>query len=189
METTITPIHFCQSSSGKLSHIVESTPLTLSTNVFTVSHRFCMSNSMSALESPKPAVKFWSAAFMESNEPLTVSLASLAVVPVMPISVCVTWIASINWSNGISFTFSAVASNESPMTPDSFTSLAISLAVPPYIYIHHRSLIYDRSLMNCCMFPCRLDYILCVTHPPTSTHLCVLYSIKKTLLRMLFLFR
>ena len=38
--------------------------------------------------------------------------------------------------------------------------------------IPYRSLIYMRSLMNCCMFPCRIDYIIilykgCALLPPT----------------------
>ena len=42
----------------------------------------------------KPATRFSHDVFVIANEPCKVSAASLAVVPVMPISVCTTWIAS-----------------------------------------------------------------------------------------------
>ena len=57
---------------------------------------------------------------------------SFAVVPVIPIAVCVLLMARMSWSNGMSLTFSAVAWKLAPITPLSFTSRAISLAVPPY---------------------------------------------------------
>nr|DAP05824.1 MAG TPA: hypothetical protein [Caudoviricetes sp.]DAR69283.1 MAG TPA: hypothetical protein [Caudoviricetes sp.] len=40
------------------------------------------------------------------------------------------------------------------------TPSAISLASPLSVDIRYRSLIYNRSLMNCCTFPYRLDYII-----------------------------
>ena len=61
-----------------------------------------------------------------------VSAASFAVVPAIPIFVCMTWIASIILSNDTSFTVFAVTFIESPSTPESLMSRAISACVPPY---------------------------------------------------------
>src|SRR5699024_4423379 len=159
--TTIKPSHFCQPAIGKLSHISPSTRLMLSANVTTELFKLLNNISMFAPSLPNPAAKSWNDAFIIPNEPLTVSSASSIVVPVTPISVCTSWMASTIVWNGTSFTVSAVTSIESPKTPDSLISRAISPAVPPYFYIRHESLIHDRSLMNCYTFPHRIDYILC----------------------------
>ena len=63
--------------------------------------------------------------------PVMVVSASTAVAPVMPISVCTTWIASIILSKPMLLTFSAVATIVSPSTPESLIRRAISACVPP----------------------------------------------------------
>lgn len=55
--------------------------------------------SMSASALPSPAMRFPIADCIPDIEPLIVSVASLAVVPVMPISVWITWMASVKSEN------------------------------------------------------------------------------------------
>ena len=84
----------------------------------------------SAFLSPIPAIRFAHAAFTEPREPETV-VASLEVVPVMSRSVCTLWIASIILSNDTLLTVFSSTFIESPSTPESLMSLAISACVPP----------------------------------------------------------
>ena len=81
---TISAVHLTQPSTGRLSQIVPRTRTTLSLNVMIVCFMFSMSCLILASLLPRPATKFSAAAFMELNEPETVVLASLAVVPVTP---------------------------------------------------------------------------------------------------------
>ena len=80
----IKAVHLTQPSTGRLSQIVPRTRTTLSLNVMMVCFMFSMSCLILASLLPRPATKFSAAAFMELNEPDTVVLASLAVVPVTP---------------------------------------------------------------------------------------------------------
>ena len=77
------------------------------------------------------ASRFCAAAFIALSDPVKVVAASSAVVPVMPRSVWMTWIASMILSNGTSLTFCAVTSIASPSTPESLIRRAISSCVPP----------------------------------------------------------
>ena len=85
----------------------------------------------SAFLSPIPAIRFAHAAFTEPREPETVVAASFEVVPVMSRSVCTLWIASIILSNDTLLTVFSSTFIESPSTPESLISLAISACVPP----------------------------------------------------------
>ena len=82
--------------------------------------------------SVRPASTLLRAALTEAKEPVSVVAASLAVVPVIPRLSWITWMASIMLLNGTSLTVSAVTSIESPSTPLSLMSRAISAWVPPY---------------------------------------------------------
>src|SRR5699024_5516907 len=128
--TTIKTSNFCQPAIGKLSNISPSTRLMLTANVTTELFKLLNQISMFAPSLPKPAAKSWNDAFIIPKEPLTVSSASSIVVPVTPISVCTSWMASTIVWNGTSFTVSAVTSIESPKTPDSLISRANSPALP-----------------------------------------------------------
>ena len=83
-DTAISPNHFCQGASGRLSHIVFKTRTTLSLKVKIVSFKSSIKPSMSASPLPSPATRFSNDAFIDWKEPATVSLASFAVVPVIP---------------------------------------------------------------------------------------------------------
>ena len=80
----ISAAHLTQPSTGRLSQIVPRTRTTLSLNVMIVCFMFSISCLILASLLPRPATKFSAAAFMELNDPETVVLASLAVVPVTP---------------------------------------------------------------------------------------------------------
>ena len=67
---------------------------TLSAAVSTLSTKLFISPSKSWLLSAMPTSRFFHAALADAMEPCIVVDASSAVVPVMPISVCTTWMAS-----------------------------------------------------------------------------------------------
>ena len=110
--------------------------------------------------SAKAPIKSSALAFIALKDPSRVSLASKAVVPVISSSPWITWIA-LNTSSRLLMSY---------LIPVSFSasakSLSISDFVPPYIYIRHKSLVYDRSLMNYYIFLYRLDYIFMLSHTP-----------------------
>lgn len=87
--------------------------------------------SKSWLSSVRPVRRLVQEAFRAEKLPWMVVLASVAVVPVMPISLCTTWMAWMIWSKLTWLTVSAVTVMESPSTPESLISLAISAWVPP----------------------------------------------------------
>ena len=76
------------------SNTVEITGRILSAAVVTDDKRFPVNCAISALLFPIPVTQFSHAFFAEFTLPSIVVLASSAVVPVIPISVCTTWIAS-----------------------------------------------------------------------------------------------
>ena len=86
---------FCQSSKGMLSHIVLTTLFMLPAAILNASTMFLASCSTSASGLPNPPRKSCTLALAMPIEPLTVSIASFAVVPVISICSCTLWIASI----------------------------------------------------------------------------------------------
>jgi len=92
---------------------------------------FIASDIVSVFPVAKLVNRLVQAAFVAFTEPVIVSDASLAVVPVILRDSCVLCIASISLSNPTELMLFAVATNPSPITPVSFTILAISEAVPP----------------------------------------------------------
>ena len=98
--------------------------------VSTVS-RSCISGRLMSWPSERFPSTFFAAAFIAFSEPSKVSAASSAVVPVTPISSCMTWIASMILSKLTLLTVSAVTVMVSPSTPESLISRAISACVPP----------------------------------------------------------
>ena len=119
---------------------------------FTLSTKLPIRTSKSALSSAKPVIRLLHDAFMEEIEPLIVKEASLAVVPSnsnasscviaplatsslyssivmpeIPISVCITWIASTMFAKDILF-----LSTESLNSEASLIKRCISVFVPPY---------------------------------------------------------
>ena len=89
-------------STGAICSITEPMPDRICVNrgmmlpaaVSALSTKFPISVSRSALSSAMPVTRFCHADFMEDTLPEIVVDASLAVVPVIPISVCTIWIAS-----------------------------------------------------------------------------------------------
>ena len=99
--------------------------ITFSPTVTILSTKFPMYSSRLAFSSPNAVTRFCHALFIDDTDPCIVVLASFAVVPVIPISVCTMWIAS---------TISAY-DDKSNFCPDSFSASArrrcISSFVPP----------------------------------------------------------
>ena len=97
----------------------------LNRKVEAVSTRLCME----PVTSPPMAIlpkRFWAAAFMAEKEPLKVSLASFAVVPVTPSWFCTAWMA-LYTSDRLSILYSVPVSFWA-----SCSSRCISSLVPPY---------------------------------------------------------
>ena len=85
----------CPNASGKAAARFSTIGVTFFTTLLKLLVTSFTSLPMSAFSLPRPANKFCMAALVLPHEPLMVSAASFAVVPVMPISVWMTWIASV----------------------------------------------------------------------------------------------
>ena len=115
----------CPSASGSADARFSTIGVTFFTTLLKFFVTSFTSLPMSAFSLPRPANRFCMAALVLAHEPLIVSAASFAVVPVIPISVWMTWMASVTSAKEL-------MSNVVPASlPASASNRSISVFVPP----------------------------------------------------------
>ena len=126
-----TAVASCWQSETAIAGIVEASLGMISARFFKITNAAVLNDSANSSAVIEPVKKLSHAAFAEFTDPSIVDAASFAVVPVIPISSWMIWIASVT-SAKESIDRSAISPFASLTLLASAISRSISVFVPPY---------------------------------------------------------